>query len=242
MSERFKVVTLCGSTKFKKEFEETQKKLTLDGNIVISVGLFGHSGDDEAWLNNKKMLYDMHKDKIDMADEIFVIDVDGYIGESTKNEIEYALSKEKPVKYYSGKLDINSFKIELFSTMKWLYERNTNNPEAILNTMKNAMFSKIDELYEYLTSNHQSSDISMSEWKDTGRVGYEGEDRYNLNSAIKCKVCGFQPTPTTNYFKDDIWHRRWTKEKYCARCGRFMVNNIISPLESVDENSEKNNK
>ena len=65
------------------------KELTLKGNIVISVGLFGHSGDNEVWAEGtKKMLDDMHKRKIDMADEIFVIDVGGYIGESTKSEIE----------------------------------------------------------------------------------------------------------------------------------------------------------
>lgn len=49
MVGKYKVVTLCGSTRFKDEFMEAQKRLTLDGNIVISVGLFGHSGDDEVW-------------------------------------------------------------------------------------------------------------------------------------------------------------------------------------------------
>ena len=60
---------------------ETQKRLTLEGNIVISVGLFGHFGDDEVWTEGtKEMLDDMHKRKIDMADEIYVINVGGYIG------------------------------------------------------------------------------------------------------------------------------------------------------------------
>ena len=45
----YKVITLCGSTRFKDEFMEAQKRLTLEGNIVISVGLFGHSGDNEVW-------------------------------------------------------------------------------------------------------------------------------------------------------------------------------------------------
>lgn len=77
-----------------------QKRLTLEGNIVISVGLFGHSGDTEVWLEETKtMLDDMHKRKIDMADEIFVINVGGYIGESTKSEIEYAIKTGKLVKY-----------------------------------------------------------------------------------------------------------------------------------------------
>ena len=47
----YKVITLCGSTRFKNEFIEAQKSLTLEGNIVISVGLFGHSGDSEVWEN-----------------------------------------------------------------------------------------------------------------------------------------------------------------------------------------------
>ena len=107
MIGKYKIITLCGSTRFKDEFMEAQKRLTLDGNIVISVGLFGHSGDNEVWENmdegtltkTKEMLDDMHKRKIDMADEIFVINVDGYIGSSTRSEIEYAQATGKTVRY-----------------------------------------------------------------------------------------------------------------------------------------------
>ena len=100
MVGKYKVITLCGSTKFKDDFLKEQKRLTLEGNIVISVGLFGHSGDDEVWTENiKEMLDDMHKRKIDMADEIFVINKNGYIGSSTKSEIEYAQKIGKPVKF-----------------------------------------------------------------------------------------------------------------------------------------------
>ena len=100
MIGKFKIITLCGSTKFKDEFIAEQKRLTLEGNIVISVGLFGHSGDNEVWSERtKEMLDDMHKRKIDLADEIFVINVRGYIGSSTNSEIEYALKTNKPVKY-----------------------------------------------------------------------------------------------------------------------------------------------
>lgn len=94
----FKVVTLCGSTRFKTEFIETQKKLTLEGVIVISVGLFGHSGDTISD-SQKQMLDRMHFAKIEMADEIFVINVGGYIGSSTKNEIAYAKSLGKKISY-----------------------------------------------------------------------------------------------------------------------------------------------
>ena len=107
MVGRYKVVTLCGSTRFKEEFMKAQKDLTLQGYIVISVGLFGHSGDSEVWENmdegtltkTKEMLDDMHKRKIDMADEIFVVNVGGYVGDSTKSEIKYAHENGKVVRY-----------------------------------------------------------------------------------------------------------------------------------------------
>lgn len=100
MIDKYKIITLCGSTKFKDAFMQQQKKLTLEGNLVISVGLFGHSGDTEAMDEaTKEMLDDMHKRKIDLADEIFVINVGGYIGTSTKSEIEYALATGKKVNY-----------------------------------------------------------------------------------------------------------------------------------------------
>ena len=109
----YKVITLCGSTRFKSEFMEAQKRLTLEGNIVISVGLFGHSGDDEVWENmdegtltkTKEMLDDMHKRKIDMADEIYVINGGGYIGDSTQSEIEYAHATGKTVRYLEERSD-----------------------------------------------------------------------------------------------------------------------------------------
>ena len=100
MVKNYKVITLCGSTRFKEQYMEVQKLLTLKGCIVISVGLFGHSGDEEVWKpGTKEMLDDMHLRKIDMADEIFVINVGGYIGESTKREIAYAEEKGKKVNY-----------------------------------------------------------------------------------------------------------------------------------------------
>jgi hypothetical protein len=107
MVGKYPVLTLCGSARFKNEFIEAQKRLTLEGNIVISVGLFGHSGDDEVWdgmdegtlSKTKEMLDDMHKRKIDMADSIYVINPGGYIGESTRLEIEYAIDHGKRVFY-----------------------------------------------------------------------------------------------------------------------------------------------
>ena len=96
MIGNYKVITLCGSTRFKEDFERVNKELTLAGNIVISVGCFGHAGDvftDE----EKVMLDDIHKRKIDMADAIYVINKDGYIGSSTKSEIQYAMRLGKQI-------------------------------------------------------------------------------------------------------------------------------------------------
>lgn len=114
----YKVITLCGSTRFKDQFIEAQKRLTLEGNIVISVGLFGHSGDQEVWENmdegtmtkTKKMLDDMHKRKIDMADGIYVINVGGYIGESTRSEIAYARASGKTIEFLERTDDCDEMK------------------------------------------------------------------------------------------------------------------------------------
>ena len=100
MVGKYKVVTLCGSTRFKEAFMEAQKRLTLEGHIVISVGLFGHSGDDEVWAEGmKERLDDMHRRKIDMAETIFVVNVGGYVGESTRGEIDYARRNGKEILY-----------------------------------------------------------------------------------------------------------------------------------------------
>lgn len=107
MVGKYPVITLCGSTRFRDQFMEAQKRLTLEGSIVISVGLFGHSGDEEVWegmdegtlTRTKEMLDDMHKRKIDMADGIYVINVGGYIGDSTRSEIAYAKAEGKKVYY-----------------------------------------------------------------------------------------------------------------------------------------------
>lgn len=100
--KKYNIITLCGSTRFKDEFMAVQKKLTLEGNIVISLGVFAHSGDIIS--NEEKiMLGEMHKRKIDMSDEIFVINVDGYIGDSTRSEIEYAKLCGKKIRFMINK-------------------------------------------------------------------------------------------------------------------------------------------
>jgi len=103
MIGNYKVITLCGSTRFKDDFERINRELTLAGNIVISVGCFGHAGDtfsDE----QKIMLDDIHKRKIDMADAIYVINKNGYIGSSTRSEIQYAVRHGKQIIYMEDDL------------------------------------------------------------------------------------------------------------------------------------------
>ena len=100
MPRLYNIITLCGSTRFKEDFERVEKELTLKGNIVITVGLFGHSGDDEVCLPGvKELMDDMHKRKILMADEIYVVNKNGYIGESTRSEIEFAQNNGKKITY-----------------------------------------------------------------------------------------------------------------------------------------------
>ena len=103
MIGKYRVITLCGSTRFKDDFERITKELTLMGNIVISVGCFGHAGDTFTE-EQKIMLDDIHKRKIDMADAIYVINKDGYIGSSTKSEIQYALRLGKQIIYMEDDL------------------------------------------------------------------------------------------------------------------------------------------
>lgn len=105
MINGFKVIKLCGSTRFKEYFIEVQKRLTLEGNIVISLGLFGHAGDKDALRDETKaMLVRQHFAKIDLSDEIYVINVGGYIGNSTRREIEYAKETGKIVRFLEDTL------------------------------------------------------------------------------------------------------------------------------------------
>lgn len=98
------VVVLCGSTRFKAEFEAASRRFGLDGWIVLSVSMFGHSGDltpEECADGHptKTKLDLLHKQKIDMASLVYVVNPGGYIGNSTRSEIEYAEWFEKPIEY-----------------------------------------------------------------------------------------------------------------------------------------------
>ena len=100
MIGKYKVVTLCGSTRFKEAFERENRRLTLEGYIVLAPGVFGHAeGSGPLSDEEKRMLDNMHLRKIDLSDEVFVINFGGYIGESTRAEIEYAKKHGRIIKY-----------------------------------------------------------------------------------------------------------------------------------------------
>lgn len=123
------IVCLCGSTRFREQFAQANYRETLKGRIVLSVGFYVHAADEcpncdasqsfaeeqgasgpqgKCWqcgadlgctAEQKIALDELHKRKIDLADEVLVLNVGGYIGDSTRSEIEYAKVHGKPVKY-----------------------------------------------------------------------------------------------------------------------------------------------
>lgn len=89
-----RVVTLCGSTRFRLEFESYVEEFTMDGDIVLSPGVYGHDPEVEPPTVTQKALLDqLHFHKIKMSDAIFVVNPGGYVGESTAAEIKYARSQ-----------------------------------------------------------------------------------------------------------------------------------------------------
>jgi hypothetical protein len=98
-----KVITLCGSTRFWETFRDQGLKLTLEGKIVLSIGIAAPDSmvlanpESEAGKRQKAMLDDLHKAKIDLSDEILVLNVGGYIGNSTRGEVRHAIKTGKPV-------------------------------------------------------------------------------------------------------------------------------------------------
>lgn len=95
------IITLCGSTRFKAEFELTNEKLTLEGHIVLAPGVFIHSRSEEVTPEQKADLDDLHFRKIDRADRVVVVAPGGYVGSSTALEIAYADVIGKPVEIWT---------------------------------------------------------------------------------------------------------------------------------------------
>lgn len=99
------IVCLCGSTRFYDAFQRANYYETMRGKIVLSVGHYPHSpetahGESVGCTPEQKIALDiLHKRKIDLADEVLVLNVGGYIGSSTRSEIEYAEAHGKPIRY-----------------------------------------------------------------------------------------------------------------------------------------------
>jgi hypothetical protein len=99
------IVCLCGSTRFYQQFQQANYEETMAGNIVLSVGFYPHAqremhGEQAGCTPEQKIALDeLHKRKIDLADEVLVLNVGGYIGESTRSEIEYARKYGKQIRY-----------------------------------------------------------------------------------------------------------------------------------------------
>ena len=101
-----KIICMCGSTRFTEEMLVWQWELTKQGYVVLSWCALPdwyfrdqnktHVGDQEGV---KEFVDEVHKRKIDLADEIYVVNIGGYIGDSTKSEIDYAISQGKPIIY-----------------------------------------------------------------------------------------------------------------------------------------------
>ncbi len=105
--ERPIIVCLCGSTRFSQAFHEANLRETLAGKIVLSIGCdFKSDTDlllaDELTVEDKQRLDELHLRKIDLADEVLILNVGGYVGESTANEAYYAASQGKRVRWLEG--------------------------------------------------------------------------------------------------------------------------------------------
>lgn len=105
MATKPKIVCLCGSTRFYDEFQKANYEETMAGHIVLSVGFYPHNqtrahGEDVGCTAEQKEALDqLHFRKIDLCDEVFVLNVGGYVGFSTGREIDYAKNAGKPVRY-----------------------------------------------------------------------------------------------------------------------------------------------
>ena len=100
------IVCLCGSTRFWREFQRASLRETLAGKIVLSIGAATGTDDEhfgnlpqEEYDHIKKQLDELHLRKIDLSDEVLILNVDGYIGESTRNELNYAITNGKKIRY-----------------------------------------------------------------------------------------------------------------------------------------------
>lgn len=108
-----RIVCLCGSTRFYDAFQEANLTETLAGNIVLSVGFYSHSSERahgrflECGAEQHAQLNELHKRKIAMSHEVLILNVGGYVGEGLRDEIEYAKSLGKPIRWLEEQHDVS---------------------------------------------------------------------------------------------------------------------------------------
>lgn len=97
-----KIITVCGSLRFYKEMMEITEKVELQGNCMLVPIYNPNKPNKDVFTEEEALMLDkMHKERIKLADAILVVNVDGYVGSSTKNEIEFAKSLNKEIIYYT---------------------------------------------------------------------------------------------------------------------------------------------
>ena len=98
-----KIITICGSMKFIKEMMEISEKVELQGNVVLMPIYNPSRPNKDAFTNEEILMLDkMHRERIKLSDAILVVNVEGYVGNSTKSEIEFAKSLNKEIIYYTN--------------------------------------------------------------------------------------------------------------------------------------------
>lgn len=93
------IVCLSGSTRFKEDFEIVARKQTLKGRIVLTLAFFSQADGEPLTDDQIEMLHHLHRHKIRLADEVHIINKDGYIGESTRSDIEFSVKNDKFIEY-----------------------------------------------------------------------------------------------------------------------------------------------
>ncbi len=105
-----KIITVCGSLRFMKEMMVITEILDLQGNCMLSPIYPTKPNKDNYTKEEAIMLGKMHKERIKLSDAILVVNVDNYIGSSTKSEIEFAKSLNKEIMYYTELIELNNKK------------------------------------------------------------------------------------------------------------------------------------
>ena len=116
-----KVITLCGSYKFKNEMAEVAEIMTLAGNCVLTPNELTRDSKDDYTEEESRMIDMMHKEKIRLSDAIIVVNVGGYVGKSTQSEIDFAEGLGKEIKYYTDLVESGVVPIPHYDLYKqWL--------------------------------------------------------------------------------------------------------------------------